>query len=163
MVKDDSVHYILINKRVILFLMCSFITFYSHFITNQSINQVSKNVKIHCLCVCLSVWLWRTNWEHSVGPTRTITLSTHIYTHKHLLSSHCVQLSQTTCFWLWPMHTGVLHFQQQLVALRSLILGHIWHLFLFCWPCVLLSCVSGKVLRNPSWPPSSHDTLDEKT
>ena len=56
------------------------------------------------------------------------------------LSHHCMQFRQTTCFWLWSLHTGTLHFPHLLFTLRSLLLGQIWHLFLFGWPCLLLSC-----------------------
>lgn len=88
---------------------------------NQSINQLSKHV---CLSLCLEKKhrTFNRSRDHN-------TLQAYVHTQT---SDNWVQLSQT-CFWLWSLHTGVLHFQQQLVALWSLVLEHNRHPFLFCW------------------------------
>ena len=102
-----------------------FLTFLKNKITQNSNRKMWTSTV--CPSVCLSVTV----------QSLTVPLSFPCFA---FLSHHCMQFRQTTCFWLWSLHTGTLHFPHLLFTLRSLLLGQIWHLFLFGWPCLLLSC-----------------------
>lgn len=106
--------------------------------------------KFVCPCV------WRRNREHSTGP-ESITLSIHMYTQTSYLLSLCAAV--TSYLLLAEAIAHRVHFQQHSGTLQSLFLWHNWHLFLLCWPCMLLSWTPLCLIGLVQWGKISQDPL----